>query len=668
MAGWRDQILQEFIPQLTKLTLVADPDGLLTEEKLAGSLRKNGFDIIEFSDPIEFRYLYETRYRSVWDKGEKTDLVVSLRFQHAELETLPYDLLCAGRKLSFSLGNLFPNLSYPVLELLDASLLDSLYDAHQTYKPERLGDNATKDFVLRHVFGIAPELVSNQTELLRILLRVHHGKLQIPAELCKRLVTLLDAKKVFSEWPLMQLLTDTNTFLIFLQERWALYLKELAGYTKADDFGRLYAMSIDGPVALPFAHEDVRVYLEKFFVEGRLKPVEIDAGNYTPENWMLAGLVSAEQTGHSELRIQNLFEEVSRLLPDTESRHSDWLNFAMVWAELSALVHQSGHKGHKDKLRKHSHSINEVFWEWLQLRYSSLIHLPPVNPSLVNHIPRKIAREMEQHTSGTGAGAVLIVVDGLALDQWITLREELLRQESTLIIRESAVFAWIPTITSVSRQAIFAGKTPYFFSGTITTTNAESRLWEQFWEGNGISRQRIKYKRGLGNGNATVLHDFLKPAGKPIVAGLVIDKVDKIMHGMQLGAAGMHNQIKQWAEGGYLAGLIMNLLESGFQVWMTSDHGNTECTGTGRPSEGAVADLRGERVRIYPTKELRQKVAQTITGAGEWQTSGLPDTYFPLLAPHQQAFVSSGESLVGHGGASLEEVIVPFVKFEHKVP
>jgi hypothetical protein len=61
--------------------------------------------------------------------------------------------------------------------------------------------------------------------------------------------------------------------------------------------------------------------------------------------------------------------------------------------------------------------------------------------------------------------------------------------------------------------------------------------------------------------------------------GLVVDKVDKIMHGAQLGAPGMHNQIAQWVGTGFLDGLFQYLLELDFQIWLTSDHGNIECRG-----------------------------------------------------------------------------------------
>ena len=53
MSSWRDSILNNFVPNVSKLTLVADPDCLLTEEKMALELRGRGFDLIEFSDPIE---------------------------------------------------------------------------------------------------------------------------------------------------------------------------------------------------------------------------------------------------------------------------------------------------------------------------------------------------------------------------------------------------------------------------------------------------------------------------------------------------------------------------------------------------------------------------------------------------------------------------------------
>lgn len=156
MSNWRDQVLKEFTPKVARLTLVADPDGLLLEEGMLEGVRERGFELIPFEDPVAFRYAYESKFRSRWDQGEQTDLVVVLRSPASDLGGLPFDLLQAGRKLSFNLGDIFPNLSYPVVTALDRGDLDALYEAQKRHAPGPLGDNATKEFVLRHVFEIAP--------------------------------------------------------------------------------------------------------------------------------------------------------------------------------------------------------------------------------------------------------------------------------------------------------------------------------------------------------------------------------------------------------------------------------------------------------------------------------------------------------------------------------
>lgn len=133
------------------------------------------------------------------------------------------------------------------------------------------------------------------------------------------------------------------------------------------------------------------------------------------------------------------------------------------------------------------------------------------------------------------------------------------------------------------------------------------------------------------------------------------------MHGMTMGEEGMHTMIKQWFHKGYLHQMITTLLKNGFSVWVTSDHGNVEGKGIGRPSEGATADVKGERVRIYPSDPLRNEVAGQYPASLAWKPHGLPENYYPLFAPPQAAFITKGETAVAHGGISIDEVIVPFI-------
>jgi len=228
LSNWRDQILSEFVPEVCRLTLVADPDALLLEEGVLGRIRERGFELIPFEDHVTFRYAYESSFRSRWDLGEALNLVVVLHAQTNDLENLPYDLLHAGRRLSFHLGDIFPTLSYPVISALDQRDLEILFAAQEEQEPGQMGDNATKAFVLDHVFGFAPSTLHTASDLMRALLRHHESGRVMPEILSSRLVQLLELKPMLNQWPLELVITDRRAFLDFLQERWPLFLGQFA--------------------------------------------------------------------------------------------------------------------------------------------------------------------------------------------------------------------------------------------------------------------------------------------------------------------------------------------------------------------------------------------------------------------------------------------------------
>ena len=106
MAGARFAAFTPEIAAVARLTLVADPDELLTEPGIIEGIREHGFELITFEDHVAFRYAYETRFRRQWDEGRDTHLVVVLRAARATMDEMPYDLLEMARRehrvLSFS--------------------------------------------------------------------------------------------------------------------------------------------------------------------------------------------------------------------------------------------------------------------------------------------------------------------------------------------------------------------------------------------------------------------------------------------------------------------------------------------------------------------------------------------------------------------------------------
>jgi len=662
MNSWRDQILKEFTPKVARLTLVGDPDGLLLEEGILEGVRERGFELIPFEDHIAFRYAYESKFRSRWDRGEYTDLVVVLHSQASSLESLPYDLLRAGRKLTFNLGDIFPNLSYPVVTALDRGDLDALYDAQERHAPGPLGDNATKEFILRHVFGIAPELIKQPSDLLRVLLRRHYRSQRIPPILDQRFIQLMRQSDDFDDWPLETLVRDRESFFLFLQERWPIFLDREAKGGSVREGEESYGLAIKGPADLPFDHQDIRVYVDTLFLEGLLHPVSHKYADALSKAWVGVGIRSDPSEDRTR-RLEKLIDSLQASIPSTDAKHTDWFRFARGWAELVLLANERAEAvpaRSNERAKSLQSQLDTGFTSWLSKRYSGLVNLPPVPPVMLHHIPRFLCRQVGENR---GAKIALLMVDGLAFDQWLVVREALSVRHPGFRFREQAVFAWIPSITSVSRQAAFAGKVPLFFPDSIQITGKEPVLWAQFWADHGFTPNEVIYAKGLGDGSLESVSELLSHP-KARIAGLVIDKVDKIMHGMELGTAGMHNQIRQWAQQPYLEALLNLLLDQGWCVYLTSDHGNIEAEGCGRPAEGAMADLRGERVRIYPDVALRHQVKERFPDALEWPAVGLPDDYLALLAPARKAFIQENQRIVCHGGISIEEIVVPWVQIE----
>ena len=317
-----------------------------------------------------------------------------------------------------------------------------------------------------------------------MLLRRHYRQQRIPAILDERLVQVLRQNDCFEDWPLDIIIPDREAFFAFLQERWPIFLDRS---TRPKDAGareskEAYGFEYSGPPDLPFDHDDIRVYIEDLFLEGLLQAVPADLPESLSKTWLALGIRTDDQEDRL-LRVDGLLDTLASAIPTEDTRYDDWFHFARTWAELVALTLESDvvlPEPERQKMGTLQTQVDTALVAWLKKRYAGLINLPPVPPVMLHHIPRFLARyigDAREHK------AAFVLVDGLSMDQWIVVRKELAKQRSRYRFRENAVFAWIPTITSVSRQAVFAGKPPIYFPASIHTTDKESALWTQFWVG-----------------------------------------------------------------------------------------------------------------------------------------------------------------------------------------
>jgi hypothetical protein len=646
MANWRDSILKNFQPKISRLTLVADPDGLLTEEGMLAAIRHRGFDLIPFDDPIAFRFAYESQYRSLWDQGQKTDLVVVLRSAEQQLNKLPFDLLKVGRQLTFALHQLFPKLNYPVLNELDRSYLDAIANAYENHDGDQLTERGTKDFVLMHCFEIVPKLINTPLALLKVLLSLHARGIRLPEFLTEYLLENLSKHPAFETWPLHEIVPSPESFLRLLQDEWAIYVGSFAG-------------GVGVPSRVPFQHEDIRAYIDTMFLDGSLKPIERPERANLP-SWVRTGVIH-DPKADAVRRFRALRQKFEAEIPSVEASHRDWQLAAQRWAELVVLRwewDEAFEPSDRDGWPRIQSTIEGAFSAWMLERYGSLYNLPyHQEPVMLHHVAHFLAVEKKRKKLPKIA---LLVLDGLAYDQWLLIRKVLEASDPDLRFQNSTAFAWVPTLTSVTRQSIFAGEPPLYFPDSFETTSKERSHWLRFWEDRGVQRVGVELVTNL-DGPADPRLEIGLSNPQLSILGVVWNKVDEIMHGMMMQTAGMHSHVRLWAAQGQLQQLLGRLHQEGFAVYLTADHGNVAATGIGNPREGVLVETRGKRARVYDRPEFREEVAAKFQHSIRWPSQGLPAARHVLLAGDLKAFTSEGEEVVAHGGIALEEVMVPFV-------
>jgi len=643
---------------MARVTAVSDPDGLLRDPGVFQAIQAKGFAIVQFEDSISFRFDYESRFRAKWDAGEKSELVVVFKPGEYEFDTLPADVLANAQRLSFSLKEIFPKLSFDVVSQVETVHYDALFRAQQQYASSPLDEAQTLGFVLRQVFKIEPALINSLPDLLEMLCERHYRKLSIPAMLDEYLIAALRQIPDFSDWPLEIIVPNPAAFWEFLNERWPIYVRQSEGGTRMIH-DKPPALKYSGPDSLPFGHVAVRPLIKNLFEDGILAPVPWDWSQAIDETWIKVGLLG-NQVENTDLRFDELGKNLLKDCPAKNAAPQDWLAFAYRYAQARLLwtqISTAKRAEYQTQFPDLCGYANQQFYDWLTAN-AGIFNYPPITPLMVHHIPGYISHQFKSRQCQRAA---FILVDGLAIDQWLILKDVLKTQGLNAPVEENAMFAWLPSITPISRQAAFAGKVPRYFADTLNRTDRDEAGWRQFWADHSLAPPEIAFVDVPGDPN-----DFAKIedliTSQTRVLGVTLFKVDKIMHGMQLGSVGMAGQVRTWAEEGFLIRLINHLRSQKFDVFISADHGNTEATGIGSPKEGVLSDKGGERCRIYSDPALTKTCLAAFPETIVWDHPGLPDNLSTLLAPQGKAFSQKDTKLVCHGGPSLEEVCVPFLR------
>ena len=250
----------------------------------------------------------------------------------------------------------------------------------------------------------------------------------------------------------------------------------------------------------------------------------------------------------------------------------------------------------------------------------------------------------------TGEKVALVVADGMSMFDFEILSEYMDSLDYSL----GGSFAMIPTITSISRQALLAGKYPQQLENPFSLAKEESGFYATAQE-RGYTKAQCFYGRGYDS----------EPGSMVKFAAIIINDIDDMVHGQRQGRMGMYNDVTLWAKQGKLQSLLLQLLNKGFRVYLTADHGNTHCVGKGSVKKlGVETETKSKRMVVL--KDFADVSADLEERTFEYSGYYMDKNYQYRICNGRTSFDNKNEDVMTHGGISLEEVIVPFVEVRKK--
>lgn len=319
----------------------------------------------------------------------------------------------------------------------------------------------------------------------------------------------------------------------------------------------------------------------------------------------------------------------------------DWHEIATLFGDA---ISQSIGSEQFDLIQVLIKEANEKFQEHIQSKYSQIKNSNPIKrPQIVSKILDHIDFNYKQDA------IALIVIDGLSFWQYALIKNRLPGNK-----KEEITFSWIPSITQLSRQAIFRGSSP-LESYKQNPTN-ESKLWKDYWKSKNFNDFEILYQ-----------HDTINVSNIDGIKrlGIVYKDLDDYMHSSK-----DYNDLLKLTENWFVRSkiqeTIQELLSKGFRVIITSDHGNIQVKGwrglNGKEKLGTnKSGSRSERHLEYSEKRLKDEFLDNN-----------PELLDSIVQEEQALYFkndlsfSRRDDLVTHGGAHFLEVVIPFIEITNE--
>lgn len=296
--------------------------------------------------------------------------------------------------------------------------------------------------------------------------------------------------------------------------------------------------------------------------------------------------------------------------------------------------------------------------------------------------------------SRKGEPAVLLLIDGMRYDQWKVLEGLLAPWYTTA--QEELFFSILPTATQYARNSLFSGLFPLDLAQRFPRYWADDdeeggkNLFEEEFFNDLLHRYKMPAKVGYvkvlrpeeGKNLITQLPQLLQ---KNEVVLLIFNFLDLMAHTRvqmnilkELAAndAALRATTRAWLETSTFLQVLKLLPQYTSQVFLTTDHGfvqvrrpvrvlgDRETTTNLRYKQGRNLNYDRNEKGVYAIRKPEEGKLPRATASATYLFAC--EDHFLVYPTNYNEYVRLYRDSYQHGGISLEEVIVPFVRLEAK--
>ena len=344
--------------------------------------------------------------------------------------------------------------------------------------------------------------------------------------------------------------------------------------------------------------------------------------------------------------------------------------------------------GLKQTLVDQTRECNLSFGKYVENNYRNWVEQTTNRPALSVEV---VDRYLIPHLEGSKS-VILFVIDCLRLDQWLVM-ESLLHEY--YLISKDYYFSILPTATPYSRNAIFSGsypsdielRHPDLWAKSEDDEHSRNRYERQFLE-KLLERRKInlkpepKYLKILDAEFGRGVENNINSYAQTKLTSIVVNFVDMLAHGRSDSTllkeiapdeSAYRSLTKSWFVHSSLFGMLRTLSKNkNVTVLLTTDHGSIRCLRGSKVLGDREAstnlrykygrNLKSEEKAAIPVKNPlefklpKRGVAINYIIAKEDYYFVYPTDYHKYLNQYRDSFQ--------HGGASMEEMILPVVTLE----